>query len=114
MSEKKDFTGLTIDITASEAADNIAPSFQMPTHADKVAVKVSYEDIDTDDVTMKLVQSLDGVTWNDVENSEVTIDNSKPSHMWNLAGYTEGLYLRPSFTGGTATDGTITAINYLA
>lgn len=109
----KKYSGLNIDITASESGSNIAPSFQIPDGKDKVAVRVAYEDIDADDVTMKLVQSFDGENFNDIENSEVTIDSSKPSHMWNIAGYADGLIIRPSFAGGSATDGTITDIEYL-
>ena len=90
-----------------EQAAQIAPN------SDKITVTVIYSDIDTDDVTAKLVQSVDGVNWQDVEDSEVTLDKTLESHTWNLAGYSPGLFITVSVNKATSTTGTIDAIKYL-
>lgn len=86
---------------------------QIPDNSDKMSVNIQYSDFTEDDVSAKLVQSVDGATWQDVDDSAVAIDISLTSHTWNLAGYTPGLYIAVFVDTGTNTTGSVTQIKYL-
>lgn len=80
--------------------------------ADVAAVAVLYSDIDTDDVELYLEQSVDGTNWNEVPDSTIVLDNTKPSHLWNLT-IKKGVFVRVGVRKKTATAGTIDKINTL-
>lgn len=86
---------------------------QIPDNSDKITVSIGYSGFDATDVTARLVQSVDGENWQDVQDSEVTIDEKLSSHTWNLAGYSTGLYIAVHVNTGAATTGQVDTIKYL-
>ncbi len=76
------------------------------------AIQILFSNIDSTDVQLYLEQSLDGQNWNAVPNNTVVLDNAKPSHLFNI-NIKRGLFIRVGMLQGTATVGTIDAINYL-
>ncbi len=115
MSQLKDFT---VDYDQVEANAKGGYFFeiyknQIPSRGDKMTVIMGYTPFDSDDVIAKLLQSVDGVKWQEIEDSEVSIDNTVNSHAWNIAGYTPGLFIAVYLDPGTSTSGQVVEIKYL-
>jgi len=77
------------------------------------ALIVLYSHINTSDVEIYLEQSVDGNNWNEVADSTVVLDNTVPSHLYNL-NLKKGMYIRVGLHKGTATEGTIEQIRLLS
>jgi len=84
----------------------------VPLKSDVAAIAVLYNGINTDDVELYLEQSVDGTNWNEVPDSTVVLDNTKPSHLWNIT-IKKGIFIRVGLRKKTATAGIIDKINTL-
>jgi len=82
-------------------------------NGNNASIQMAYSNIDADDVTAELHQSLDGTNFDKITGSDVTIDKTKPSHSWNISGVCYGLFLRVKVYQGSATAGTINKIKTL-
>jgi hypothetical protein len=76
------------------------------------AIQIQYSGINSADVELYLEQSIDNVNFNAVPGSNVILDQTKPSHLFNLTGK-KGLFIRVGLKAGTATAGIIDTILYL-
>jgi hypothetical protein len=102
-----DTKNLNYDITAGDKTFD-----PVIFETDTAAIVVIYSGIDTDDVEIYLEQSVDRTNWNDVPDSTVILDKTKPSHMWNIS-IMRGIHIRVGLLKKTATTGTIENINTL-
>ena len=111
MSQLKDFV-IDLELTTK---DGMLKEYaaQIAEGSDKITVTIQYSDIDSNDVTTKLMQSVDGEYFQDVEDSEVTLDPTNDSHTWNLAGFSSGLIIAVSLDKGSSTTSIVKAIKYL-
>lgn len=80
-----------------------------------VTVTLGYTGLsEADDVQVKLEASIDNVSFADVKDSEAYLASAGDNHRWDLAGFKQGMYIRPVvFDEGTLKTGSITTIQYL-
>ncbi|MDP2723216.1 MAG: hypothetical protein Q8O72_10695 [Bacteroidales bacterium] len=79
---------------------------------DNLAISVIYTGINSTDAELRLEQSVDGINFNEVPGSNQTINNAKPSHMFNILAK-RGLFIRLVLIIHSATAGLINKINAL-
>ena len=83
-------------------------------HENHVMIQVDYKDLVASDVTLELEQSTEEHGKFDLVNrSLITLNPSKLSHTWNIAGFAKHIFIRVVLKKGTATAGMINAISYL-
>jgi hypothetical protein len=77
-------------------------------------IQVDYDDLIASDVIMELEQSISRHgKFDKLNSSTITLDPSKTSHTWNIAGFAKGIYIRVILSTGSAAEGIINFIAYL-
>jgi hypothetical protein len=104
---------LKIQTPAYDITDGNKEFDSVQINGNLAAIQVLYSDINSDDVTAELYQSLDGTNFDVITGSFVTIDKNKPSHTWNITGITPGIFIRVKTSQGSATAGSIDKIKIL-
>ena len=90
--------------------NTLFPAVQLEDAA--AAIQIQYSGINSADVELYLEQSIDNANFNAVPGSNVILDQTKPSHLFNLTGK-RGLFIRVGMNAGTATAGVIDTILFL-
>lgn len=80
--------------------------------SDQMAINIAYSGINSTDVELYLEQSIDAARWNAVPGSDTIVDQNADSHLFRV-GTKSGMFIRVGLRKGSATAGTIDAINYL-
>ena len=61
---------------------------------ENIIVQLSMSNIQDSNTTLSLEQSVDGVTYQTVSDSEVTLSENQTVQMWNVRGMVFGAFLR--------------------
>lgn len=108
MTVKRETVNEDFDVATSGATENLT---RVQVFGEFSTVQVFYTGLDAADGTIGFTQSLDGNNFDELNGSTGTLDNTKNSHTFNITALRTD-YLRPLFTKGSNTSGTITKIVY--
>ncbi len=86
--------------------DHVFPGIELKNLNLNASIQLNYTGINSADVQVKLEMSLDGVNFDEIPTSLVTLDNTKDSHTWIILGLITN-YIRLKVIVNTATAGTL-------
>jgi hypothetical protein len=94
--------------------DHDFAGIQVSHENDTIGIQLEYTGLDAADAKAVIMQSIDNSgLLSPMTDTEVTLDQAKAGHVWNLAGVARGSFVNVRIIKGAATAGTVTKIQYV-